>query len=58
MKRKSMIVLCAILAGIFLFGCGGEYAGKTDGRKAVSEGAVSGQVVSGQIGRASCRERV
>lgn len=49
MKRKSMIVLCAILAGIFLFGCGGEYAGKTDGRKAVSEGAVSGQAVSGQV---------
>ena len=42
MKRKQIILLCAILAGVFVSGCGGEYAGKT-----VSGGAVSGQAVSG-----------
>lgn len=42
MKRKRIILLCAILAGVFVSGCGGEYTGKS-----VSGDAVSGQVVSG-----------
>lgn len=47
MKRKGIILLCAILAGVFVSGCGGEYTGKT-----VSGGAVSGQAVSGDAVKA------
>lgn len=46
MKRNRLTVLCILLCVSLLAGCGGEYAGMTEG-DAVSGAAVSGEAVSG-----------
>lgn len=46
-KRSIGIFVCTGLLAGLLTGCGGEYAGRTEG-DAVSGGAVSGNAVSGQ----------
>lgn len=47
MKRKGIMLLCAMMVSVFVSGCGGQYA-----RKAVSGDAVSGQAVSGDAVKA------
>lgn len=46
MKRKQVALLCVILAGVFVSGCGGEHIGETGDERAVSGSGVSGTAVS------------